>query len=257
MSALGALIYKIRCRTRESIIKTRFKRSLKKATPVIVYQMGKVGSSSIYDSLRKQYKGVVLHRHELEKSDWQGQMLIELAMKQHKPLKIISLTREPVGRNISAFFQNFELITGIKPENSTYSTAELQNIFLSSPVMDHTVPLKWFDDNILKHFGINIYSTPFPEKGWKIFRNGNTEVLVIKSEISDEVKTKVLSEFTGLNEFNLYAANVGESKDYGNMYSLFRKEMKLPASYIDMFYTSPFIKYFYSENELQEARKKW
>ena len=92
--------------------------------PVLVWQMGKVGSSTIVNSLHQaRFDGAVFHVHVLsgaligrgelfKKAVRQGTVaylynvaLRELLCGGNRRWKIISLVREPVGRNISAFFQ--------------------------------------------------------------------------------------------------------------------------------------------------------
>jgi hypothetical protein len=259
MKSIGAIVYQLRSKFKTSIIKSNYRKNINTYPPVIVYQMGKVASMSIYNSLKEQYKGITLHRHILDdKEDWQAQFLIAHAVEQHKPLRIISLMREPIGRNISDFFQNFERITGIKPENSKFSTDELITLFFSNPKMYHDVPLNWFDNNIKKHFGINIYSEPFPkEEGWAIIKKDNIELLLMKSEISDEKKEALVKGFMKTDNFRLSTSNIGEDKGYAEMYKAFKQRFQPPKEYLDMFYTSPKIRHFYTDAELANARKKW
>ena len=90
--------------------KVFFKRDLKSDIPVLVYQMGKVGSSSVTNSLLRHYSGIVLQAHYFNSNhkDWRVGRLYRWVIEEDNPLRIISLTREPIGRNVSAFFQNFE-----------------------------------------------------------------------------------------------------------------------------------------------------
>lgn len=93
---------------------------------VIVHQMGKVGSSSVYDSLKHApLKVPVYHTHLLNRQRLDRQLrsltgnragashlrtsqrLLEDGFDGSR-WKIISLTRDPISRNISAFFQNVE-----------------------------------------------------------------------------------------------------------------------------------------------------
>src|ERR1700741_1041287 len=112
--SIGALIYRLRSNIRTKQIQDKFNKSIASHTPIIVYQMGKVASMSVYTSLKEQYPGITLHRHELIPTEWQDATLLNHANNFHQPLLIISMMRDPIARNISAFFQNFEVITGVK-----------------------------------------------------------------------------------------------------------------------------------------------
>ena len=142
-----------------------FRYRIQRATPVLIYQMGKVGSSSIYRSLCRQYDGVVGHTHVSAPAHATPlvRLIFEWTVANSQPLKVISLTREPVGRNVSSFFQNFELFTGLPYEEAKFSIEQLREIFLET--FTHDAPLTWFDRHILKTFGIDVYSKPFPENG--------------------------------------------------------------------------------------------
>ena len=63
-----------------------FRQKLSKAVPVFVFQMGKVGSSSIYESLA-DYPGAVGHAHDLTNDrNWEAVFLHEWFEKDG-PLK--------------------------------------------------------------------------------------------------------------------------------------------------------------------------
>lgn len=257
--SIGSKLYRIKSNLRDKRIKAAFNKNISAHKPIVVFQMGKVASMTIYNSLKEQYPGITLHRHVLtDPDDWQARVLLNHAINEGKPLLIITMMREPIGRNISAFFQNFEAITGIKPADAKYSNNELKDIFFTNKKMDHEPPYTWFDKNIKKHFGLDIFGAPFPkEKGWARFKRGNLEVLLMKAEISDDVKIQLLKEVTGLTNFQLKASNISEDKDYADMYASFKKEIVIPTSYLDQFYNSPKIRYFYTDEEIAAMRKKW
>lgn len=79
----------------------------------------------------------------------------QYALVDRKPLKIISLVREPIGKNVSSFFQNLDVNTGLSNAKNKLSVAELRGIFIKDYC--HDVPLQWFDKNILINFGIDVF----------------------------------------------------------------------------------------------------
>ena len=142
---------------RKTVKKFFFIRKLRRATPVFVFQMGKVASSSIFDSLGRQYAGPVGHAHHIGEDNWVSVLLYDWA-KAGNALKIISPVREPIGRNISEFFQLYEDYTGTRPDKLEYTVEELTTLFLDK--VDHEVPLQWFDTMIKPNFDIDVYATP-------------------------------------------------------------------------------------------------
>src|SRR6056297_137393 len=84
----------------------KFKLKTRKTNPILVYQMGKVGSKSVHVALQKQYNGFVGHAHSLSPTHKRLdiRLIYKWAVLEKKPLNIISLTREPISRKVSAFF---------------------------------------------------------------------------------------------------------------------------------------------------------
>jgi hypothetical protein len=250
--------------------------------PVLVYQMGKVGSSSVYFSIKKLGIKPVFHPHFLlpflvkeDRDVFDESVKYSLKMKlkrilarrngdfiyknviiPQKKVKVISLTREPISRNISAFFQSFERETGKSFEKSNFTIQELADIFLR--FYPHHIPLQWFDENIQKCLGIDVYDYSFPkEQGFLSIHKDNIDLLIIKSEISDDVKEKAIANFLGIEKFKLSRVNVGENKSYSQMYEAFKKTLSLPSSYVEDMCNSKYFNHFYTEEEIKKVSAKW
>lgn len=242
---------------RNALEHARLEYQLRRATPVFVWQMGKVGSKSIYYSLSTHYPGAVLHAHRLSATHEESEIrrLYEWAVVQQKPLDIISLTREPIGRNVSAFFENFGRDTGMSYEQASFSLGELKAIFLAN--YEHDTPLQWFDNNIRKHFGIDVYATPYPENGTATYGHRNVRLLVIRLEAGDAVISEAIKQFLGLTAFELIKKNVSQDKDYAMTYDAFTRTVKLPDDYIARMCESKYFTHFYSQETIDMVRKKW
>jgi len=239
-------------------MKYRFWMSLRfNVTPVLIYQMGKVGSSSLYFSLRN-YVPLVIHCHTLGEDhwDWRVSQLYKMVFLEKKqlPMKIISLTREPISRNLSAFFEYFERHTGVPYEQSNFSLEYLMEIFINkeSPAW----PIQ-FLHNFEYLFGIDIYGTPFPSSGIATYKNGKIELLVMRSEISDEKKIEAVEKFLEITNFKLNNTNIGAQKEYAQTYKLFKEKIKLPLDYINKMCDSQYFNHFYSKETVESVRKKW
>jgi hypothetical protein len=225
------------------IKKIFYRRKLKKNVPLFIYQMGKVASTSVYRSLLKQYSGAIAHAHTLSEPDWKATLVYDW-YKKGRPVKIITLTREPISRNVASFFQKFETYVGKPFGKSTHSVQELQSIFFDS--YEHSWPLNWFDHNIKRYFDIDVYTASFPKSGYVSYSKGNIEVLVIKSEINDKIKEQAIREFTGLPEFKLENANIGSQKEYAETYKKFKSTLTMSDEYRRKFTESKYYKHFYS-----------
>ena len=227
-------------------------------TPVLIYQMGKVGSSSLYSSLRN-YCPVVIQCHRLgeDNRDWRVRQLYKMVFLEKKqlPMKIISLTREPIGRNISDFFQNFQRDTGVPYEQNNFSLEDLREKFLNNHSYHNCI--SWYINNIVNFLNIDVYGTPFPESGIATYKNDKIELLVMRSEISDEQKIEGVEKFLGIANFQLNNSNIGAKKEYAETYKLFKEQVQLPLDYINKMCDSQYFNHFYSQEEVESVRKKW
>ena len=177
-------------------------------------------------------------------------------MTRHaRTLKVISLTREPIGRNISAFFHNFERDTAGPYADSKFSIEELRSLFLSNH--DHEFPLKWFDKTIPHNFDIDVFSRPFPPYGFTTCSNGNVSLLVVRSEIPDSEKVTAIKEFLGFREFQLVNTNIGSRKNYAETYRAFSENVRLPSEYVAKMCESRYFTHFYDQTAISTARQKW
>lgn len=219
--------------------------------------MGKVGSSSVYQSLLDQYAGAVLHTHgfNAKRKDLCLRRLYRWTLEDGRPLNVISLVREPIGRNVSAFFQNFRRDAGVHYADSHLSVPELRSLFLTN--YEHDIPLEWFDKTILPTFGIDVFASPFPESGTSTYSRNNIRLLVMRVELNDEEKAKAIGDFLGMSDVRLRNANISDSKEYAAMYAAFRDGVKLPPEYISKMCDSKYFKHFYSREVIEATRRKW
>ncbi|MFK7983845.1 MAG: putative capsular polysaccharide synthesis family protein [Saprospiraceae bacterium] len=190
---------------------------------VLIHQMGKVGSLSIYHSLQAEYTQLfdIYHTHFLnpnyalasdtlrQENNWQcyiqgkdhnghaigyyGKTLIHnrLLVKSQYPLNIITMVRDPISRNISAFFQNLHWIFGTSNAYQQKKLAELAQVFWEQA--DHDFPLDWFDQEIRKVIGLDVYKHKFPhDKGVQQLSAGNHNLLIINTKASNKATRQKL-----------------------------------------------------------------
>jgi hypothetical protein len=269
----------------------------KSGPPIIIYQMGKVGSSSIKKTLDKLNldnpiyhvhfltKKLVLKsekdrkpffrtdKHHLLQRPWLNQFLIkkiENGLNEGK-WKIITLTRDPVARNISAFFENLEVhvqksndkftiesdIWGIEP--TEVKLGDIHNLIaIFFDKFYHFDPMEFFDREIKGIFGTDVYSTEFPtSRGYKIYNDEMSEILLVRLENLNECAQKAFADFIGINNLVLSTQNVGSEKKYAPLYREFKKSIVFPKGYIDQMYDSKYMRHFYNQEEIKKFRSKW
>ena len=248
--------------------------------PFLVWQMGKVGSKTIVNSLRSAgIVGPVFHVHVLSDALInKGELKKRSKQKGHHAYykniyirkylltavsnyrwKIVSLVRDPVARNVSAFFQNLDL--HVTTSNLNYDSlfddiGRLQEKFIKD--FDHNRPIVWFDKEINGILGVDVFSKPFPKKKGFMIYNGNTfDLLVLKLEHLDSCAPRAFEIFAGINNFTLQRSNIGGKKDYSSLYIKFIENLQLPESYLLQMYNCKFTKHFYSKEEIDEFHRKW
>lgn len=249
-------------------------------SPIIVYQMGKVGSSSLYAGLRALYLNVPVYQcHMLNNLD-----AIEESVRQMNPnappilsqveigralrreieqkkgtrWNLISMVREPVARNVSAFFQNLEKL--IPDALGLLANDRRDADWLSDEFINHfahNAPADWFDSQMREVFDIDVFATPFPfERGYQTYTGSNARLLVLRYDNLNACITPAMSEFLGLNNFTLLRANVTDDKEYRDLYRRFL-ETPLPVDYVTQMYETSFAKHFWTDAERAALIARW
>ncbi|NER08179.1 MAG: hypothetical protein F6K17_39370 [Okeania sp. SIO3C4] len=234
---------------------------------VLVHQMGKVGSVSIHRSLLKLTNddASILHTHILDKKAFykvfygkrllsqsttpflDQRTLISLLLLHElennfsaKSWVIITAVREPIGRNISAYFQNVNL-------DLTFPSYSADNVIKDEEVdqaiaafldnFDHERPLTWMDANVKEVFGVDVFEKAFnPDKGYEIYEQDNVKLLLIRLESLNDCCGSAFNEFLGIEDFKLVPKNQASDKKYHDLYKAFKERISLPESYVREMY---------------------
>lgn len=226
---------------------------------ILVYQMGKVGSISIQASLRRlgfktghAHYLWMTHRGEYNTSK---PGLVKEILKRDRQWNVVSLVREPVSRNISAFFQKIELYY---PEYRAYEyKPDVVNAFLNN--YDHFWPLVWYDLEMFPLFQLDIYEHEFEHtKGYTVYRNANVNLLILRLEDMDRVIEQAFNEFVGLRSVKPTLSNYTTNRyRVAQMYRDFKDTARFPKEYLDWMYESRYARYFYTQEEIVNFRNIW
>jgi hypothetical protein len=259
-------------------------------SPLIIHQMGKVGSSTLVRSLETIETGRELFQVHVMTWDWihkvegqyrhaskvRGRPILDehiLASRYLRTLmdkaepgrrwQVITLIRDPIARNISTFFQGFPIyfphLAGKTEGDEALDLRidELVDVFLNQ-YLEHEAPSIWYDTHFKPVFGLDVFDTPFdPEQGYQIYRTDTADVLLIRLEDFNRVLSSSLSAFLDLRIAGIQDANISADKSYSRTYRRFRDRIDLPVDYVDRIYGSRFARHFYSQSELDRFRKRW
>lgn len=251
-----------------------------KKPPIIILTPGKVGSSSIYYTLKRKLKNLVFHIHNISEKGIKKSSkehlesdrkslplhLIVAGLLQKKlshyddRIYIITIVREPVSREISAFYQNTEFYKStVEKTNLEIDTNASLNILKEIFKKNITRHLEnWFQSEIYQEFGIDVFEKPFnTTKGYEIFHSDRATLLLLKMETMNQVFASAIKELLGTeNDIVLENANIAENKHYAASYAEAKKSFRLSKAQLDEIIQSKYFQHFYLDKE-QSIREKW
>lgn len=252
-----------------------------------IFQPGKVGSQTIWNSISNKSiqfhtLGVAYRFVDAEKK----YLDYYLQLMHKKKIKIISAVREPISRDIAAFFQNSDLeywpyhqyncnvfsLYGNSINSKMIEDKEikercpiwrksLNQAFedLTNVIINHRQDVfSWFDYEINEIFGIDVYSYPFDqEKGYTIIEKENVQILLLKMEYLSGLE-QVIGDFIGDPDYKLVNRNEALGKMYRYVYKKFKENVKISPNYFEYYYAENFkYKHFYSEKEIEASSQHW
>lgn len=182
---------------------------IKRKTPILVYQMGKVGSRSIESSL-KQLGYLVMHSHTLE-TTWiepllapsivtrfhnnhapRGKWIRDNVIEPGMSAKVITLVRDPIALSLSSFFNQRKHHVTSPQIPGQPSIDELTNRYYEVQDRICEAILKWFDNEVKVHMGVDLLKEPFDsEKGFGRVHHGAYDILILKQELSNEERGEI------------------------------------------------------------------
>ena len=281
-------------------------RALLKITrrPIFIFQMGKVGSSSAFSAIQKSLeaergsgvasefdrsKYILFHSHRVSELRFLYRSMILWRIRLGLPLKVVVPIREPIARNVSAFFFYYYRSMLIQSRGSrrylNISIKDLATLFLmdSRPatpsyllqdihkhlvisndslcISEHQFTLNWFDKHFKPLTRIDVYKKPFPvDRKWQIYNRGSIRVLLYRVDLKRSEQAKLISGFLGIKldeiEDKRSTIKIGMRKQVKG-YSQFCESVKLPEQYIERMHSSRFAQHFWSPQELNAAADKW
>ena len=254
----------------------------KEEQAILIHSMGKVGSISVTKSLestdlkntriyhthhlipdrlqihidKNKQHGKPITRHLQDSSDFSHKYLNNPEMLQNT--KIITLVREPIGRNISGFFQNIDFfmpnLVG-KFTSGQLKIEEIVDCFLDK--YPHKIPLEWLDIEVRDIFEIDVFLKDFPRSTGYLIWHDPIDLLLVKLESLNSCFQMAAKEFMGLSDIELKMKNIGNTKKYNEAYNHFKENIILPEQYINDMYNSKYARHFYSERELLQFTERW
>ena len=243
----------------------------------VVYTMGKVASSSVYECLDE---GIQIHnldgqlpsrnfsaiftpyitRYLFEAIRWKIfnyfiAKKIKNLLNHNQKIRIFTSVRDPIARNLSAYFQNID-----ESHIKDLSDKELFAHFMA--YSNHLLPLYWFESEFKQNLGISVYDYEFnKDKGFICFENENYEIMIVQTERLDSLSSEIGSFFKSHDPDFLSSThakeNIGNNKWYASYYKRLKKIAYYDESFLNLVYESKYSKHFFSHDQIREFRRQW
>lgn len=190
--------------------------------------------------------------------------------------KIIIAVREPISQNISLLFQigdgegylidqpeywendYFKLLQKVECMDSGSVVADC--IFQRTIHSDKKTMLiqNFFEEQFKKRLGVDLLAEPFDTKrGFSIVEQNGFEIFIFQLEKFDLIQKELLA-FAGLDsEIEFKRANDAVDKYYAPLYQEVKETISITRRYFEDSFNNPYIKHFYSEEDIKKFRMKW
>jgi hypothetical protein len=234
----------------------------------VVYTMGKVGSSAVADALLRA--GLPCHHihtlnrsallARLKRSFKAGQLpprhvyvslLLRRRLTNRRRCIYISMVRNPIERNLSAYFEEFahfrRQIKGDADDPETVFSHFLHKYA-------HSASLNWFDRELRDQVGIDVYQQQFDYDARYAWL-ARDKTLILRADCPDERKSAILSEIFD-TEITVRRSNEGEQKARGPLYAKVKELAAYDHKFLNRMLDHRFTRHFWSGAELQHARRQ-
>jgi hypothetical protein len=235
--------------------------------PIIIFTPGKVGSTSVYKSVKKQLSNPIYHVHSLSKNSIDNSFAFHKKRKiayplhltiskylekklnaYHSDVFIITIIREPISRMISSYFQNID-----RYNNNGLNIINAKNV-ISQHLKDAVSYYdNWFKIQIANNFGIDIYNDAYLSKeSYRLYKKGRINLMLIRMEDLDENFEDISKIFLNLQTgIKLEKHNIGKNKHYSNFYKKVKNNIEIEDNLIKKLRSTKFYKEFYFENSIK------
>jgi hypothetical protein len=182
-----------------------------------------------------------------------GGLYLQRDIASRRPAKVVTLVREPIGRNASYYFQNLDKILGRAQAHEMPVETIIDGFTETFPYSDD--PLSWFDYEFKAALGADVYESGFRAGDWSHrWQSGVYDILVLRTDAPDAEKARALRAFLGVEDLVLRQANVTAEKPSAAAHRAFQTQVKFPAAYVERMLGSRYARFFFDEASLAAWR---
>jgi hypothetical protein len=226
----------------------------KNSKRVVIYSLGKAGTSSIYESMRYSKQLNVLHLHYLGSQGTQIDKWRFLENRRSKKARdwfrqgdvlVVALVRDPFSRSISSFVQNYELYH----VDCTLDEAVIKNA--------QTISLDWWDQEFKRTMNWDVYAHSFNKNsGISEYEMGENQLVIVKSTVISSSGISFLSKKLGVHLSDT-KANLSRTKKAAKQFHSRLEDFKFPKETFESIAKSKFVRHFYTDNEIEGFQRQW
>jgi hypothetical protein len=247
------------------------------APPVVVFSMGKTGSTAIARAVQaatgdRVFQVFRLDAERLAQAEaryrashergapfrgashlWESEYLLRRPPTAKAPWTVITTVREPVAQAVSAFFhgRGGRDLLGRNPSVD----ALLDDLVAERWVRE---PLRWFDREFAPGLGVDVFAEAFdPRVGHGLIETPAVRVLLLRQESLDAAPG-ALARLLGLDRpVPVPVRNDAGTKGYAAGYRAFLSSVRIPEPVLDEAYDSRYARHFYADDEMARFRDRW
>lgn len=226
-------------------------------TDVLVFQMGKVASKSVYHSLLTNgVRATHTHKH-VRAAQW----LATCRTEGRTPI-VITGFRDLLRRNISEFFFNMSnpgaksWYMGDAAYIETVSTEQLITEFNQRHLRHHRNAARKWVERFVEVIGVDPCAEPFPhEHGFHVL-NSDPPVAIYRAENLSGTFSSICHRLC-LPGGPLIRRNDSADAGYAGRYQAFIEAYRPDSDTIAMVYDNPLMRHFYSGAEIDQFIRAW
>jgi hypothetical protein len=262
----------------ERRFRARLQLQRQRREPIVVYSCTKTASTAIERALERHPEIEATKAHFLQPQHfWRGplarpvassgllkhrsiaqQPVRDYVISAESPIRMISLVREPIGFNLSnyTYFGRAYWMRSFWRSAPWRSTDWLMSHFMQT--FPHDSSSLWWEHEFKATTGIDVLSLGFDaHQGWQRYSNNRFDCLVLRADLADPEKARVLSAWLGVSELTLERENTNDSQAAPGVYERMKSSMGLHRDYVDRMLDLPASRVFFTPTQRAAIKDRW
>ena len=254
-------------------------RACLRRNPIVVFSMGKTGTTSLTAALEAASGRPVVKAHALSRPGidtrlakaarlgivdrprflWSCEQIAR-ALRRGGRWDVLCGVRDPIALAVSDHFYGLQRQREVGHEPwLADDDVEGHTEAITRTLRSDFIETDWFDRELRAVTGIDVYAEPFPvETGAGTYEHDRFRALVLRAEDLDVTGPAAIAEFLGLAApLPIERHNEGTAADPTSAYRHFVEKAALPADLVEAVYATRLARHFHRDDERQLLRARW